>query len=143
MRFKATSRTPFKATSRTPSKRGQPEHQMQVALFKWAKLAAGADPRIGLMFAIPNGGARNAIVASKLKAEGVKAGVPDVFLPVPVGEYHGLWIELKVKPNRLSPEQLDWMWKLRRAGYRAETVYDDWDKARRLVEAYLRGEGPF
>ena len=133
----------FTDTNRTPSKRGQPEHRMQVALFKWAKLAAGADPRIGLMFAIPNGGARNAIVASKLKAEGVKPGVPDVFLPVPVGEYHGLWIELKVKPNKPSPEQHDWIRKLIIAGYRVEVVYDDWDRARRLVEAYLRGEGPF
>ncbi|NBW32041.1 MAG: VRR-NUC domain-containing protein [bacterium] len=133
----------FKATSQTPSKRGQPEHRMQVALFKWAKLAAATDPRIGLMFAIPNGGARNAIVASKLKAEGVKPGVPDVFLPVPAGEYHGLWIELKVKPNKPSPEQQDWIRKLILAGYRVEVVYDDWDRARRLVEAYLRGEGPF
>lgn len=65
---------------------------MQVALFQWARLQECVRPALGLLHAIPNGGARPAIVgkdgrrfsvsAARMKAEGVKAGVPDVCLPV-------------------------------------------------------------
>lgn len=72
-------------------------------------------PELMLAFAIPNGGMRDKITAGKLKAEGVKAGVWDIFLPVPsaallncvpcVPVFHGLFIEMKVKPNKLTTEQ--------------------------------------
>lgn len=55
------------------------EHQEAVAFMQWTAIAARRDPRIGLIFAIPNGGKRNVIVARKMKAEGVKPGVPDYF----------------------------------------------------------------
>src|SRR5262245_64718583 len=52
-----------------------------------------------LCFAIPNGGARDVITAGRLKAEGVRAGVPDVCLPVARAGYHGLFLEVK-RPDR-------------------------------------------
>lgn len=52
------------------------EHQEQVALFQWLEIAAKRDDRLSMAFAIPNGGARHPVVAAKLKAEGVKSGVP-------------------------------------------------------------------
>lgn len=118
------------------------EHRMQVALFKWAALAAGADPRLSMLFAIGNGGKRNVIVAKKMKAEGVKAGVPDVFLPIACGGYHGLWLELKVGKNKPSAEQTRWHINLTRHNYRVEVVHDDWDRARRIIEDYLRASVP-
>ena len=60
------------------------EHQEQVALFNWAKFFENKCKDLGMMYAIPNGGKRHIAVARKLKAEGVKAGVPDIFLAVPV-----------------------------------------------------------
>lgn len=128
-------------TRKTRSGRKPPvahEHRMQVALFKWAALAAGADPRLRLLFAVGNGGKRNVIVAKKMKAEGVKAGVPDVFLPVPCGGYHGLWLELKISPNKPSKEQSMWLAHLIVRGYRCEVVYDDWEKAKEIIEGYLK-----
>ncbi len=128
-------------TRKTRSGRKPPrahEHWMQVALFKWAALAAGADPRLRLLFAVGNGGKRNVIVAKKMKAEGVKAGVPDVFLPVPSGGYHGLWLELKISPNKPSQEQCDWMVSLTKQGYRCVVVMDDWAKAKEIIEWYLK-----
>ena len=127
-------------TRKTRSGRKPPvahEHRMQVALFKWAALASGADPRLRLLFAIGNGGKRNVIVAKKMKAEGVKAGVPDVFLPVPCGVYHGLWLELKAGKGTPSEEQAHWLSRLEFQGYRCEVVHDDWEQAKAIIEGYL------
>lgn len=95
-------------------------------------------PELRLMYAIPNGGLRNATVAAKLKAEGVKAGVPDIFLPAARGGYHGLYIELKrTKGGRLSVEQVQWITDLLGQGY---AVYkcEGWVKAKEIIESYLK-----
>lgn len=118
-------------------KRAQPEHVMQVALFKWAAVKAHEFPELRLMFAIPNGGARNAAVAARLKAEGVRAGVPDIFLPAPRGRFHGLWLELKAGKNKPSVVQNDWLLALELQGYRVEVIRDDWLLAARVLESYL------
>ena len=54
------------------------EHVEQVRLFAWAKYACSTLPKLSLLYAIPNGGARHKAVAAKLRAEGVKPGVPDI-----------------------------------------------------------------
>jgi hypothetical protein len=54
------------------------EHDIQVNCVNYFRLRY---PK-GLIFAIPNGGQRNVIVASKLKAEGVLSGVPDLCVPI-------------------------------------------------------------
>lgn len=130
------------------------EHQEQVALFKWAEYAAGRWPVLELLYAIPNGGirpskartdkrgrtVRYSVEAQKLRAEGVKSGVPDICLPVPSGQYHGLYIELKTRRGRPSVAQRKWIAALRRHGYRAE-VCRGWEAARAVIEDYLGAEG--
>ena len=66
------------------------ESQEQQALFEWAELSKRCFPELELLFHVPNGGARSKATAGRLKAEGVKPGVPDLCLPVPRGAYHGL-----------------------------------------------------
>lgn len=89
------------------------EHAIQRAFFCWINQQT-IDLRLKRAHAIPNGGERNKAVASRLKAEGVKQGVPDVFVPIPVGIYHGLYIEFKKsgrekhKNGGLSAEQVEW-----------------------------------
>ncbi len=95
------------------------EHRIQAALFKWAKCSSAKHPCLRLMFAIPNGGARDPITGAMLKAEGVKPGVPDIFLPHPVEPHHGLFIEMKTSRGRVSPEQREWLMRLRNRGYAA------------------------
>lgn len=112
------------------------EHDEQVALFEWA---AWQGAPVSLMFAIPNGGKRHISVARRLKAEGVKAGVPDIFLPVAVGQYHGLFIELKTKKGRLSDAQREVRLNLLDGGYCA-VVARGVDHAIALVKGYLKGE---
>lgn len=100
----------------TPEELAKPgtEHAHQRAFFCWCNQQQ-YDSRIRRAFAIPNGGERNVAVAARLKAEGVKPGVPDVFLPIPVFTSNGLWIEFK-KPGDdsgkgkgvLSQDQKEW-----------------------------------
>ncbi|WP_158414125.1 VRR-NUC domain-containing protein [Geoalkalibacter subterraneus] len=68
-------------------------------------------------FHVPNGGARNAAEGGKLKAQGVKAGVPDNFIvdPPPKEPWRpGVVIELKrFDSGRVSPDQERWIKSLR------------------------------
>ena len=81
------------------------EHRLQVQCVKWFRYA---HPDLApLLFAIPNGGARNEITGAKLKAEGVVAGVADLCLAVPrCGGV--LFIEMKTPTGRQSQSQLQW-----------------------------------
>ena len=114
------------------------EHKEQVALFRWAEFAAASRPELRLLHAIPNGGHRHKAVAARMKAEGVRRGVPDVFLPIPRGAFAGLYIEMKTRRGRVSDEQRRWIEALRAQGYRAE-VCREWNAARELIEQYLNG----
>lgn len=114
-----------------------PEHDEQVALFQWIALERNI-PELGLLFAIPNGGKRHIFTAKKLKAEGVKPGVPDLFLPVARGGYHGLFLEMKrEKGGRLSQHQKEWGEALTAQGYVVVSC-PGWDAARHVLLLYLK-----
>lgn len=121
------------------------EHHEQKALFTWAAYAKAEHPELDLMFAIPNGGNRSAITGAILKAEGVRAGSPDVVLPVPRiadGRVYGaLYIELKVKGGRPSPAQRDRLQALSMAGNYCAICYG-FDEAQACVLRYLALERP-
>jgi hypothetical protein len=122
------------------------EHKEQVALFRWAEFAAARRPELRLLYAIPNGGHRHKAVAARMKAEGVRRGVLDICLPVARAPHHGLYIEMKTRRGRVSPDQRRWIAALRAQGYRAE-VCRDWSEARQVIEQHLdggeRGPRPF
>jgi len=113
------------------------EHEEQAALLAWCGYAKATAPELDLLFAIPNGGRRHIKVAADLKVEGVKAGVPDLFLPVARGEYHGLFIEMKTAKGYPSPAQKHWIAALIEQGYMAVCCHG-WDEARREISGYLR-----
>lgn len=116
------------------------ESQQQQLLFEWAALAAGRWPELALMYHIPNGGSRSKSEAGRFRAEGVKAGVPDICLPVARGGYHGLYIELKrVKGGRVSTAQQGWIAALRDQGYCA-CVCKGWDDAAHVIKKYLENK---
>ncbi|MGN6205965.1 VRR-NUC domain-containing protein [Humibacter sp.] len=118
------------------------EHQEQSLLFQWIALETPRHPELGLCFAVPNfAGFHGSQVArmrsgSRAKAEGRKKGVPDICLPVPRGAFHGLFIELKAKGGRPSPEQRQWLQALREQGYAAHLCVG-WDDARQTITDYL------
>jgi hypothetical protein len=89
-----------KRKTMTPEQIGkvQTESAQQSAFFCWCAMQARTDPRFKWVFAIPNGGLRDKREASNLVKQGVRCGVPDVFIPIPCGQYHGMFIEFK-KPG--------------------------------------------
>ena len=109
------------------------EHEIQVACVNYFRLRY---PK-GLIYAIPNGGQRNVIVASKLKAEGVLSGVPDLHIPIAQKGYNGLYIELKNgKSGKVSDNQKTIMEKLQNEGYRCE-VCRSFDEFKTIVDNYM------
>jgi len=85
------------------------EEAEQCQVITWALLHDGQYPDLKLLYASANGGLRHIAVARKLKASGVKPGVPDLHLPVARGGYHGLWIEMKAMDGTVSDEQHAWI----------------------------------
>lgn len=116
------------------------EHDEQVALFKWAAEHQEEHPELGLMFAIPNGGKRHPGVGKKLKAEGLKAGVPDIFLPVPNAVQHGLFIEMKIGYSKPRKDQRKWLSDLWLQGYGVAVCYGA-EHAKAVIADYLQGVG--
>lgn len=95
------------------------EHAEQSAFIEYCNLQAQMGrPELARVFAIPNGaklpytmrnGRRVSGEAVRLIKEGLRSGVPDLFLPTPRGRYHGLFMETKHGGNRLTPEQVAWI----------------------------------
>ena len=113
------------------------EAQEQTAVFNWAAVMVRRWPELQLLHHIPNGGSRNAREAHNLRMQGVKAGIPDIFLPVARGGWHGLYIEMKRrKGGRLSDEQAAMLEALREQGYCA-WVCKGANNAIELITEYL------
>lgn len=134
------------------------ESKSQQAFIRWWDLAYRSlgVPDKRLLFAIPNGGARNCVTGAILKAEGVRRGVPDLFLAVPrVGkcdewiaddlpkvtlkQFHGLFLEFKTWMGRVTEDQQQIQAVLRDQNY-VTAVVRGFDQAQRAITAYLRGE---
>lgn len=101
----------------------QYEADEQKKLFRWADFMKTEYPELDMMFHIPNGGSRNKLEAANLKKQGVRAGVPDICLPVARGGYHGLFIELKFGKNKTTAKQDEWLSKLNEKGYAVAVCY--------------------
>ena len=100
-------------------------------------MQAHGDPRWSWLHAIPNAGAgAQRGQAGKLKAEGVKRGVPDLCLPVPIGRWHGAYVEMKRRGERPSEDQIAWGLYLKGAGYAYALCYT-FEEARAFLAAYL------
>jgi len=84
-----------------------------------------------------NGGTRPYIEAAIFKLMGVSPGFPDIEIPLPSGQFHGFYVEMKrTKGGKVSPQQLDWLCYLREKGYYAEVAYG-FEEAKKLFLHYL------
>lgn len=109
------------------------EHQEQCRVIDWCN----AHPIANCIFAIPNGSHKSQAMAAKFQREGLRKGVPDLFIPLARGKWHGLFIEMKrVKGSVTSPDQIDYINLLIDNGYRAQICHGA-DEAINLIAEYL------
>lgn len=87
----------------------QEEHNIQVAIVRYLRLRGFE------VFAIPNGGRRDAVTGAKLKAEGATAGVADLEILLPIG--NALFVEVKTAKGRQSDEQKEFQRRVESLGF--------------------------
>ena len=114
------------------------EDSEQAAVVYWAALSQKRYPALKWLYHIPNGGKRNKVEAARLKLQGVKAGVSDLFLPAAIGGYHGLYIEMKYGKNKPTEAQLEFMHDMSAAGYCCKVAYGA-QQAISYLQQYLAG----
>lgn len=117
------------------------EHNSQVAVVRWAMEMTAKYPELSALYAIPNAAKRSVALAVHMKAEGMRAGIPDLHLPVPKGKYCGLYIEMKYGANKCTELQKLWHERLRRIGHRVEVCYTA-VAAIKVIEEYFEGMKP-
>lgn len=119
--------------NRTPT-----EHEEQAALIEWWNTYANVRhmPNM-LLMAIPNGGRRTTVTGARLKAEGVRAGIPDLFLAIPTAKFHGLWIEMKRRKGGFMTDfQRMAFLALKLEGYSCRVCYG-WNEAKDAILEYM------
>lgn len=119
------------------------EDNEQKSIINWAKWQPWGDGKLNdYLHHSPNGGARNPREGAKFKQMGTLAGFPDLFLFIPQGGYHGLFIELKrpktakQKAGEVNTNQQAMINRLNAQGYKAVVCYGA-NEAIDEIKAYL------
>ena len=120
---------------------GMTEHDEQKTLLKWWSTACiGFGIPEVCLFAIPNAARRSMKIASMLKAEGMRSGIPDLILAVARKGKHGLFIEMKkTKGGRVSDNQKMMLDVFSEQGYETQ-VCKGFEAAKSVIENYLGEE---
>jgi hypothetical protein len=118
-----------------------PEDFEQELVLRWAAGAVDQWPELVLLYHVPNGGKRGKREGQRLKRMGVKAGVPDLCLPVARGGFHGLYVEMKRSDGgRVSTEQKAWLAALHAAGH-CVALCEGHEQAIAVLRDYLAADG--
>jgi len=112
-----------------------PEHNIQVAYFDLIRLYENKHPTLKRIYAIPNAGKRSKFQGEWLKDEGLLPGVWDVFISVAMDFSSGMYIEFKVKPNKLTESQINFR-ELNKGQYAFKVCYDA-EEAFKATTQYL------
>lgn len=104
----------------------------------WCNWSQGKYPQLKLLYHIANEGKRTKTTAKELQRQGLKAGVPDLCLPVASGDgkYSSLYIEMKWGTNTTSKSQKEFLKALNNNGCYACVCYDA-DSAISVIKSYL------
>lgn len=124
--------------SNTRKRPADEEHRIQCACVRWFNVQY---PKLhGRLFAVPNGGRRDATTAAKLKAEGVVPGVADLVLLISNRDYGALLIEMKTPKGRQSDSQKKWEKTVCANAEYKYVVCRSLDDFIREVDSYLRND---
>ena len=107
-----------------------------MVFFDYCRSMAHINPAYALAFHIPN--ERKASIARRvaLKRAGLRKGVPDICVPVPNEKYHALYIEMKIKPNKASTEQMELLRHLNAVGNYAVLCWSS-GEAMDILDKYI------
>lgn len=124
-----------KQAAKTRKRPSEEEHRIQCECVKWFNYQY---PKLrGRLFAVPNGGRRDATTAAKLKAEGVVAGVADLILLKSNRYYGALLIEMKTLKGRQRDSQKAWQNIVCADSEYKYVVCRSFDDFKREVDDYL------
>ncbi len=122
-----------------PPTHGASEHAHQAEFFR--RVRASGHPAEKSTYANTNGYLRTPAMRLRAWKEGAKKGVWDVHCSVPCGPFHGMYIEFKVAPNELTPEQVAFGERHHALGYHMVVAYS-WREAWDAWVGYLTGKEP-
>ena len=111
-------------------------HQQQVVEWaRWASLSAKY-PMLEMLHCSLNGVKLSKSQAGIAKGQGMLSGVPDLFLPVPRGKYHGLYIEMKHGSNTLTDNQKKFLQNAANVGFAVSVCYSAQEAIKRIEDYY-------
>jgi len=127
--------------------RNEREHNEQVMVISWCDLNKEKYPCLGRIYAIPNMGKHHVSFRVKQAREGLKKGMLDLCLPFPkraeenlqLYSVCGLYIEMKIRPNGLSPEQKEWKEYFISVGYEVVVAWSA-DQAIESIKNHVNPE---
>lgn len=111
------------------------EHRLQKSMVEWFRLKYPSMRHN--LFAVPNGGRRDATSGRRMKEEGVLPGVADLILLIGNRFYGALLVEVKTAKGRQSDFQIEWESKITADGYKY-VVVRSLDEFISVVENYLK-----
>ena len=110
------------------------ESKLQQTCVRWFNFQY---PKLrGILFAVPNGGARDAVTGRILKAEGVVAGVADLILLMPNKQHNCLCIEMKTEKGRQQASQKEWQAKIEAVGGKY-IICRSFDEFKKAINEYI------
>lgn len=127
------------------------EHQIQSCIIEWSSKIniRGVYKLSDFLIKNCNEGKRSLSTGRKMKKEGLRKGVSDLFLSIPVKKFKisdgtgfdkeyfgGLWLEIKSKKGLLSIPQLEWITLMSISGYDAHCIYTV-DEGIQAIKDYL------
>lgn len=119
------------------------EKEVQIRLFQYmATLRVGNGALADYAYAVPNGtmlagsAKQRAQYMQSLKNQGLRPGVSDICIALPIGKYHGAYIETKRSTKEHpSVDQAAWLLRMDSAGY-FTGVAGGFDVGRVLIWSY-------
>lgn len=118
------------------------EHTEQSLVISWALRHEDEYPELKWLHSSLNGipipapATIRARIINHMKAEGMKKGIPDLFLPVARRDYHGLYIEMKKDDGKVRKEQSEFLDFAATQGYYGTVCYG-YNEAVETLEWYL------
>lgn len=114
------------------------EDEELIKFFDWLAWQEKQEPMLRIIHHVANERRASWAAGKRLKRKGVRKGILDVSCPIPRGRYHGLYVELKIRPNKLTEDQVEVMKILHGLGHCVRVAWSG-DELIGIVKEYLYG----